>query len=279
MAEPVRRAAVLGAPIAHSLSPVLHRAAYQELGLPWTYDAVEMTAAGLAEFMAGLGPEWVGLSLTMPLKTAVLPLLANRASFTVLTGSANTVVFGADGPTGSNTDVVGIVAAVRECAGDGLTTARTATILGAGATARAALVALDSLDLREAVVVARRSDAADDLRVLAEAVGVRLRVAPWGDAAAHLGADLVISTVPAGVADPLAADVAEAPASARFATLLDVVYAPWPSPLVTAWAARGAAVVPGHTMLLHQGARQVTLMTGQDAPLEAMRAALQDVLR
>ena len=241
-----------------------------QLGLGWTYDAIEVTESGLADFLGGLGPQWAGLSLTMPLKRAVLPLLATRSSSVVLTCSANTVVLGAAGPAGYNTDVAGIVEAVREHAGDRFATARTATILGGGATARSALVALDALELRDAAVVVRRPEAADDLRLLAEGSGIRLRVVPWSDAAPHLCADVVVSTVPGGVADAL---VAELPAAVP-GTLLDVVYDPWPSRLVAGWQARGGRVVPGHTMLLHQAAHQVQLMTGREAPLAAMRAAL-----
>lgn len=275
---------MLGSPIAHSLSPALHRAAYRELDLPWRYDAVEVTAAGLAGFLAGCGPDWVGLSLTMPLKAAVLPLLAERSSSVVLTGSANTVVWGRDGagPVGSNTDVVGMVEAVQGGAGGALATARTATVLGSGATARSALAALDALAIRTATVVARRAGETADLRRLAEAVGVSLRVLPWDRAGEALGSDLVVSTVPAGVADDLAAvvdgDAADgAPRPVRLGVLLDVVYDPWPSALVAAWRRRGAVVVPGQEMLLHQAAHQVELMTGSPAPVAAMRAALPQV--
>lgn len=274
VAGEVRRAAVLGSPIGHSLSPALHRAAYAALGLAWTYDAFEVTEPELAGFLAGLGPEWVGLSLTMPLKAAVLPLLVEQGSSVVLTGCANTVLLTPDGPVGRNTDVLGIVEALREHAGaDRLSTASNATILGGGATGRSALVALDGLGLRDAVAVVRRPEAADNLRELAEACGVSLHVEPWTRVGSHLGADLVISTVPAGVADPLVDDL---PAAVR-GTLLDVVYSPWPSPLVAGWAERGGEVVPGQVMLLHQAALQVALMTGQEAPVDAMRAALPDL--
>lgn len=269
----LRRAAVLGSPIAHSLSPALHRAAYRALGLPWTYDALEVTEASLPGFVAGLGPEWVGLSLTMPLKTAVLPLLVEQGSSVVLTGCANTVLLGPDGPVGRNTDVMGIVEALREHTGGRLATARNATILGGGATGRSALVALDGLGLRDAVVAVRRPEAADNLRELAEACGVMLRVEPWSRAGAHLGADLVISTVPPGVADDVVGDL---PAAVR-GTLLDVVYSPWPTALVRGWAARGGEVVPGQVMLLHQAALQVELMTGLTAPVAAMRTELPDL--
>jgi shikimate dehydrogenase len=275
-AQRQRRAAVLGHPIAHSLSPALHRAAYLALGLDWTYDAIDVAEPELTAFLAGLGPEWVGLSLTMPLKTAVLPLLSVRTSSALLTGCANTVVLGADGSEGSNTDVAGIVDAVRELRLGAVGRLHTATILGAGATARSAIAALDPLDVREVVVVARRPERADDLRLLAEAVGVTLRVTGWDRAENHLGADLVISTVPAGVADPLATAVAGSSVR-NLELLLDVVYAPWPSNLVTAWRERGGSVVPGQLMLLHQAAHQVRLMTGRVAPLDVMREALSRV--
>jgi shikimate dehydrogenase len=266
---------VLGHPIAHSLSPALHRAAYLGLGLDWTYDAIDVVEPDLAAFLAGLGPEWVGLSLTMPLKTAVLPLLSVRTSSTLLTGCANTLVLGTDGTVGSNTDVAGIVDAVREVRMGAVGRLHTTTILGSGATARSAIAALDLLDVREVVVVARRPEAAADLRLLAEAVGVTLRVTGWDRAEKHLGADLVLSTVPAGVADPLA--IALAGSSAGLGLLLDVVYAPWPSALVAAWREHGGSVVPGQLMLLHQAAHQVRLMTGLAAPLDAMREALSRV--
>jgi shikimate dehydrogenase len=104
------KAAVLGSPIAHSLSPALHRAAYAELGLDdWTYEAVECDEAALAAFVTSRGPDWAGLSLTMPLKRTVLPLLAYADPLAVIAGGANTVVFRPDGRYGYNTDVQGIV--------------------------------------------------------------------------------------------------------------------------------------------------------------------------
>jgi shikimate dehydrogenase len=266
---------VLGHPIAHSLSPVLHRAAYAALELDWTYEAVDVTEAELPAFLRRLDPQWAGLSLTMPLKTAVLPLLAVQQSSTRLTGCANTVLLTEDGPAGANTDIAGIVDAVAEHRLGAVGRLRTATILGGGATARSTLAAMDPLDVRDVVLVVRRPDAADLLRRLAEAVGVGLRVVPWTRAAEHLGADLVVSTVPAGAADPVAEQLSAAPPR-ELGLLLDVVYAPWPSVLVQAWQQAQGAVVPGWLMLLHQAAHQVRLMTGHTPPVEAMRAALSE---
>ena len=253
------RAAVLGSPVAHSLSPLLHRAAYAELGLAWRYDAVEVDAGALPGFVAGLGPEWAGLSLTMPLKEAVLPLLDSASDLAVAVAAANTVVLRDGFRHGENTDVHGIVAALAEA---GTTTVRRAVVLGGGATARSALAALARLGCTEPVLVVRSEPRAT--LAAAGRLGLTPRVTSW-DPAVLDGCDLLVSTLPSGAADPLAGAVADVP------VLLDVVYAPWPTPLAA--GCRGV-VVSGLAMLLHQAAEQVRLMTGQEPPLAAMRAAL-----
>jgi shikimate dehydrogenase len=235
------KAGVLGSPIAHSLSPALHRAAYAALGLDWTYDAVEVSSDGLAGFVEGLGPEWAGLSLTMPLKQVVLPLLDEVSDVARLTGAANTVVLRDGRREGHNTDVAGIVAALREAGTGDLSRA---AVIGAGATAASALVAL----------------------------GIELRVGELHPLELEdRWPQVVISTLPAGAADALAA---LSDPSGNVPTLLDVVYAPWPTALASVYSAAGGVVVGGAAMLLHQAAAQVELMTGQPAPLDAMRAAL-----
>ena len=253
------RAAVLGRPIAHSLSPRLHRAAYTALGLDWTYDAVEVDEGGLAAFLDGLDASWGGLSLTMPLKQAVLPLLDSVSDLARDVAAANTVVLRDGQRAGHNTDVGGIVAALREA---GVEAPERVVVLGGGATARSALAALFQLGVSAPVLVVRSSPAAT--LATADRLGIRPVVAgPSPDVLRDC--DLVISTLPAGAADGYAPHVADVPA------LLDVVYDPWPTPIA---AACGGTVVPGAAMLLHQAARQVELMTGCVAPLEAMRAAL-----
>lgn len=266
-----RRAAVLGRPIAHSLSPVLHRAAYRELGLDWRYDAIEVAADGLPALLADLTEEWVGLSLTMPLKEVVLPYLASVTPLARLTSSANTVLLGPDGLRGDNTDVYGIVAAVRgsHCGGFG-----SACIVGAGATARSAVAAAVDLGAQRIWVVARRPAAATASLQVAKQLSVPAAVASWGDAVDPLRADLVISTVPGDAAGTLAGVLPQQPG-----VLLDVTYWPWPTSLAQAWRERGGTVVGGSQMLLWQAARQVELMTGRRAPVAAMRAALDDARR
>jgi shikimate dehydrogenase len=267
------RAAVLGSPIAHSLSPVLHTAAYAALALDgWTYTAIECDEAGLPGLLASLdgtgpGGRWAGLSLTMPLKRAVLPLLDRTEPLAVAVGGANTVVFAGGRRHGYNTDVPGMVAALAEA---GVTSPAGATILGAGATACAALGALRETGLATVVVQVRDRARAGGLLAAAHRLGLAVELRPFG-APARDG-DLLISTVPAGAADFYAERAVDP--RARPSAVLDVVYHPWPTPLAVAAARSGVTVVNGFDLLLHQAARQVELMTGlEPAPLEAMRAA------
>jgi shikimate dehydrogenase len=268
------RAAVLGKPVAHSLSPVLHRTAYAELGLDgWTYERCEVDETGIAGFLDGVGEEWAGLSLTMPLKRAVIPLLDTITPVAAAVESVNTVVFtGAGRRVGDNTDIPGMVAALRE---RGIGRVPRAAVLGAGATAASALAALREVCDGEVVTYVRSEQRAEEMRGWGERLGVGVRTADWADAAEALHAPLVIATTPAGTTDDLSASV-----PARPGTLFDVIYDPWPTSLAAAWSARDGVVVGGLDLLLHQAAAQVELMTGRaPAPLAAMRAAGEVALR
>jgi shikimate dehydrogenase len=272
-ATDARRAAVLGKPIAHSLSPVLHRAAYDELGLTdWSYDRFELDEAALPGFLEQLGPEWAGLSLTMPLKRAVIPLLDEISETAASVDAVNTVVFTDDGRRlGDNTDIPGIVAALRE---HGIEQVDSAAILGAGATASSALAALARVCTGEVVTYVRSEARAAEMRRWGERLDVEVRTADWADAARALRAPLVIATTPAGTTDALAAAVPERPA-----TLFDVLYDPWPTELAARWSMFGGAVVSGLDLLIHQAVLQVEQMTGRSpVPLEAMRHAGQKAL-
>ncbi|WP_328375918.1 shikimate dehydrogenase [Streptomyces sp. NBC_01020] len=267
MAE-ARRAAVLGSPIAHSLSPVLHRAAYRELGLgDWSYDRFEVDEAALPAFVDGLGASWAGLSLTMPLKRAVIPLLDEVTATAASVEAVNTVVFTADGRrVGDNTDIPGMIAAMRE---RGVEKVESAAVLGAGATASSALAALSLICTGPVTAYVRSAARAQEMRGWGERLGVDVRTADWAEAAGAFDAPLVIATTPAGTTDALAAAVPDAPG-----TLFDVLYEPWPTPLATAWQSRGGAVVGGLDLLVHQAVLQVEQMTGSSpAPLAAMREA------
>ncbi|MFI9615517.1 shikimate dehydrogenase [Streptomyces sp. NPDC052023] len=272
-ATEARRAAVLGSPIAHSLSPVLHRTAYRELGLTgWTYDRFEVDEEGLPGFMAQLGPEWAGLSLTMPLKRAVIPLLDEVSDTAASVEAVNTVVLTGDGRrVGDNTDIPGMVAALRE---HGIEQAGSAAILGAGATASSALAALARICTGEVVAYVRSAGRAAEMREWGERLEVEVRIADWADAAEALHHPLVVATTPAGTTDALAAAVPERPA-----TLFDVLYDPWPTTLAARWSAYGGAVVSGLDLLVHQAVLQVEQVTGRaPAPLDAMRKAGEQAL-
>ena len=281
----MRRAAVLGHPVAHSLSPALHRAAYASLGLAdWRYDAVDVDADGLAGFLSGLEPGWAGLSLTMPLKRAVLPELDVVDPLVLAVGAANTVVLEEDGRrAGYNTDVAGIVGALGDA---GVDRVERAVVLGAGATACSALAALRDLGCSAPLVFARDLSRAHQARAAAERLGVEPTFRPLAEAERALadepGIDLLVSTLPVGGADPLAARLEGGLLPHGRPALLDVLYAPWPTRLAQVWSSCGldgtgagwaGPVVGGLAMLVHQAAVQVELMTGGTAPVPAMRAA------
>ncbi|HBW18152.1 MAG TPA: shikimate dehydrogenase [Actinobacteria bacterium] len=269
--RPARRAAVLGSPIRHSLSPVLHGAAYQALGLHgWRYDMIEYDEPGLAPLLDGMGPEWAGLSLTMPLKRVALAVADEVSPLARAVGAANTLVFPPGGPAAGrradNTDVAGLVAALREA---GLGRIQRAVILGAGGTAQSALAAVRELGHQAPVVLVRNLARTAELRETAERLGMRPAISGRLFEEPLPEADLVISTLPRGAADPLR--------PARWkpgTTVLDVVYAPWPTPFAGSALAAGCQVVSGLTVLLHQAVAQVELMTGYPGPVEAMRTAL-----
>ncbi|MEU2118324.1 shikimate dehydrogenase [Streptomyces sp. NPDC016459] len=266
--ETGRRAAVLGSPIAHSLSPVLHRAAYAELGLDgWSYDRFEVDEAGLSGFVGELDDSWAGLSLTMPLKRAIIPLLDEISDTAASVEAVNTVVLGEDGRrVGDNTDIPGMIAALRE---RNVEKVESAAILGAGATASSALAAIARICAGPVTAYVRSEARAEEMRGWGERLGVDVRTADWDDAAEAFAAPLVVATTPAGTTNALATAVPDS-----VGTLFDVLYDPWPTALAAAWSDRGGKVVGGLDLLVHQAVLQVEQMTGAPrAPLAAMRAA------
>lgn len=295
---PSRRAAVLGHPVAHSLSPVLHTAAYRALGLAgWDYGVHDVTEDTLAGFLDDVDSDpagaWAGLSLTMPLKQAVIPLLDHVEPLAEAVGAVNTVLFTAVGgtvtTTGTNTDVHGIVAALREGLGAEARPVAEAVVLGGGATAASALAALAELGCPSARVFVRSLDRIGPLRAAVARMGVTPSFEVFDDTAttsALVTADAVVSTTPKYAADTWAKLLTDGAAGdggagaddAPRGVLLDVVYDPRPTALQSAWTALGARAVGGERMLLHQAAEQVRLMTGHMAPLSAMDEALRAVL-
>lgn len=258
------RAAVLGSPIAHSLSPVIHRAAYQALGLDWTYQAIDITSMQLPGFLAAMDESWAGLSLTMPLKETVIEHLDEVDELARRVRSVNTVLPTGRGLLGTNTDVYGMVQALNAA---GLQRCATATILGAGATARSAVAAAAAMGVTSITVCARRLAAALDVCSVAAEFGVAADARDLEPAADLLTADLVISTLPGDIAAQWVPFVGNG-----VGALQDVSYYPWPTPLAGVWPTK--VIANGRDLLLWQAAEQVHLMTGQDAPVRQMRAAL-----
>ena len=232
---------------------------------------MELRSEQLADWLAERGPEWAGLSLTMPLKQTVLPLLDDVSPLAAATGAANTVLLGPAGRTGDNTDVPGLVDALRE-AGTGAVSR--SVVLGGGATAASALAALAAVGDRAPLVLVREPQRCAPLLAAAERLGSapQVRRLDLDDPRPVLAreVDVVVNTTPLGAADALAEAL---PRPALGAPLLvDVVYDPWPTRLAQAWP---GVAVGGALMLLHQAAHQVELMTGRAAPLDAMRRALE----
>lgn len=243
----------------------MHLAAYRALGLDdWTYDRIECTADELPAVVSGFGPEWVGVSVTMPDKFAALSLADERTGRAELIGAANTLVRTSTGWLADNTDVDGVAGALGEASGH-------AIVVGSGGTAPAVVVGLAELGVQRITVAARNREKAAPVVDLALRVGAE---ATWLDidgpdlAAAVADVSVVVNTIPADAAARYAAVLSATP------VLLDAIYDPWPTPLAAAVEAAGGRVISGLQMLLHQAYAQVEQFTGMPAPKEAMRAAL-----
>lgn len=279
MIGPRRRLAVLGSPIAHSQSPALHRAAYRVLGLDWDYQAAEVRAGELSGFLSDLDDSWRGLSLTMPLKREILPLLGATDAVTDLVGAANTVLFDDGRILGFNTDVYGAELMLAESLPGPL---RRALILGAGATASSMLAALSHRGVEEVVVVARSPQAAGELRAVADRLGVGVDIRGFDAAAVEVSSvapDVVVSTLPGDAA----LSGGFSPELRSSVPLVDIAYDPWPSAVARHWLEAGGVVSSGLGMLIHQALAQVRVfvggdpartLPGEDSVLAAMRAAV-----
>lgn len=270
------RLAVLGSPISHSLSPVIHRAAYGILGVDWSYEAVEVTEQSLPSFVSSRDSTWRGLSLTMPLKREVLPLLTWRDPLVDTVGAANTLLWGEDSALlGFNTDVYGVERSFRDAGVESLDLVH---VLGAGATAASVIAGVARLGATRVQVLARSPERVRVLSVLGENLGVRVTAIPWDDGlTGH--PDAVVSTVPGGADLPDFLDETR-----RTSVLFDVAYDPWPSPLATSWGSVGGIVISGLDLLVNQAVGQLrifvageptTPLAHEHAVVSAMRAALE----
>ncbi len=259
------RCAVLGSPIAHSLSPALHRAAYRSLGLDWTYEAIEVDSASLTGFVEGLGEQWRGLSLTMPLKRTVLPLLTEQDLWVSRSGAANTVILEGDQRRGFNTDIPGAKAALEERS----VHPNVVTIIGAGATAASVGLAVVELGARQIRIAARNPATAAETVAQVSAHPAAPEVNLIG-LEQELSADLLVSTIPAAAQATLRLG--------EVAAIFEVVYDPWPTPLAQEATKRGSLLIDGLDLLAHQAVGQVRLMTGAEVGVEVLRGAGRQAL-
>lgn len=285
------KAAVLGHPIEHSLSPVLHRAAYDALGLNWTYEAVDTDAPELSGFLDACDESWAGVSLTMPLKTIAMALVDTVDASARVVDAVNTIVWNNGHRTGYNTDVYGMCRAIEEVRGDARISS--VAVVGAGATARSSLASIANLlesgqiqetdQLLAVDVFARRRESAEQLQQFVShstlANRVHVIVHPWANRGHAFVRDLVVSTLPGSAVADVVEPGIDFPSDVTPGILMDVSYSPWPTPLAHLWRERGGVAATGDQMLLWQAAEQVRLMTGCEPPVDAMRTALVDSLR
>ena len=271
----LRRAYVLGHPIAHSLSPALHRAAYAYLGeANLEYDRRDTLPDDLPVIMRGVrhpkgtedAPYIAGLSVTMPLKTAVIQYCDELSETARVTGAVNTVYPRGERVLGDNTDVIGIVNALRHAGLEPDPERDEPAVIGGGATAISALTALHKLGYRRASVYARSLHKLGSVQEAADRLGVQLEQISLADLPQNLaerGHHPVISTLPAHAADEWASQLSglKGASATHRPVLLDVAYNPWPSVLASAWEANGGTVVSGLEMLLYQAVEQVLLFT------------------
>ena len=265
----MRRCCVIGSPIAHSLSPVLHEAAYRELGLDWEYDAFEITEPELDPFVSNLDQTWRGISLTMPLKQAAYRLVDEVADdYAENLRVVNTMVISDDlGPiVGYNTDVDGVVGALRD---HGIEFVGEIVVVGGGATAASALAAVRNMGALKATVAVRDRTRAQYAADIAYRYGLDVTVVSLDDIDKISVAPVLVSTIPAAAQEPYAEALVE-----RAHVVFDVIYDPVRTPLIEAAERAGKTTIGGFDLLLHQAARQVQLMTEcETVPLEAMRTA------
>jgi len=259
------KAAVLGSPISHSLSPLLHNTAYAQLGLSASYEAIEVKAHSLAQFMDERDATWTGFSLTMPLKEEVIAYAMHVDDLALRINSANTLYKKAGEWHATSTDVIGFSKSLEmhkvEIKGH-------VVILGAGATARAAAAACDSSQTQ--ITVINRSLAR--VQAMSDAViESELSFLDWGDLSVLDDADLVISTAPAGVTDSI-----DLPARTS-APYFEALYKPWPTTASAKWASGGGGVIDGLDLLIHQAIAQIAIFSGADFDSALMYSKLREV--
>lgn len=258
-------AAVLGSPISHSLSPLIHTSAYKLLGIEGKYVAHEVKSGELKEFLANhMGA--TGFSLTMPLKEEVIACADQVDPLAAKIASANTLLNKNGKWIAQSTDVTGFRAALQSY---GVARPQNVLILGSGGTARAVAAAVDSKETAISVLH-RNPDRENAMRGSVSESPIRFL--PWGDCRELYETALVVNTTPAGAADSLALSLSDLPQGILF----DVLYKPWPTELAQAWNEK---VIPGIELLIYQAIDQIALMTGADFDHEELAEQLRVLVK
>lgn len=260
MTKSTAQLAVLGSPISHSKSPALHSAAYKVLGLDWGYSAHEVKSGELRGFLSDTRSQWHGLSLTMPLKREVVPLLDEQDAVSLRVGAVNTVLFDAGTLLGFNTDVYGAERMLREAFPHEL---RRALILGGGATARSVALALAHCGVTEMTFALRSPAARHDALVFGDSIGVAVTVADFGNISGDF--DVAVSTLPgtAELSHSLPRALRES------VPLADIAYSPWPTTVAQHWLdVDGGVLNNGIGMLIYQAIAQVRIFVNGNPSLE-----------
>lgn len=253
------KCAVLGSPISHSLSPILHRKAYEILGIEGSYEAIEKDEQAFPSFMASARKEnWNGFSLTMPLKEVALKVADEIDPTALKIASANTLINNSGVWRAISTDYLAFRKLIDVAHGSKV------AIIGGGGTARAAVGALDG-KVGAVDILLRSSQRLDALKLAAGSV----KITPLDMSADISKYDFVISTVPRGATDQIAENLDDVSG-----TLLECLYAPWPTNLAAAWAGLNSQVISGLDLLVEQGLHQISFMTKLDFDYSQMRKSL-----
>jgi shikimate dehydrogenase len=271
MGKVVTTGAVLGSPVSHSLSPLLHRSIFAHLGLPVNYQAIEVVSGNLKRFLDENEDQFDYFSLTMPLKEEVLSLPVDIDPLVTRIQSANTLVKRGDQWSLFSTDGLGFRKALES---SGHKEFQSVLVLGAGGTARAVVGALDDIASKISVLgrTSTRSAVLEAAVLRAEFSYLR-----WSDSPVFSSYDLIVNTTPAGAADILANSVSRI-LSPESALLFDVIYKPWPTVLASRWKDAGGTVLNGSEMLLYQGIAQAELVLGRALDYQELAKAIRPIL-
>lgn len=271
MGNAMTRGAVLGSPVSHSLSPLLHRSIFAQLGLPISYEAIEVASGELEDFLINSQDKYDYLSLTMPLKEEALSLTVDIDPLVTRIQSANTLIKREEKWFLSSTDGLGFLKALES---SGYSKFQSVLVLGAGGTARAVVGALDDVASKISVLgrTSTRSAVLEAAVLRAEFSYLR-----WSDTPDFAPYDLIVNTTPAGAADILANSVSHS-LSPESALLFDVIYKPWPTVLASRWRDAGGNVLNGSEMLLYQGIAQAELVLGRALDYQNLAKAIRPIL-